>query len=183
MKIGKSIRYLRKERDMTLEDLAKKSGVALATLSRMENDKMTGTLASHNRICKALNTSIAELYRELEDESKTVEAVPKKKRTEHFVHAKKAKYELLVEKVMDKKLMPLMIKISNGGETQKEQNKPGVEKFIYMISGSIEATVGSETYSLKHGDSLYFDASLPHTFKNKSKTEAEAMCVISPPAL
>lgn len=183
MKIGKSIRHLRKERGMTLEELAEKSGVALATLSRMENNKMTGTLDSHNRICKALNTSIAELYRELEDESKTVETVPKKKRTEHFIHAKKAKYELLVQKAMDKKIMPLMIKISAGGETQKEQNKPGVEKFIYMISGSIDADIGTEIYTLKHGDSLYFDASLPHIFRNKNKTEAEAMCVVSPPAL
>ena len=92
MKIGKRIHQLRKEKDMTLEELSEKSGVALATLSRMENNKMTGTLKSHNSICKALGASIAELYKEAEDESKTVEAVPRGKRTEHFVHAKKAKY-------------------------------------------------------------------------------------------
>ncbi|MBD3427244.1 MAG: cupin domain-containing protein [Candidatus Omnitrophica bacterium] len=183
MKIGKSIRHLRKEKGMTLEELAEKSGVALATLSRMENDKMTGTLDSHNRICKALNTSLAELYREVEEESKTIETVPKKRRTEHFMHSKKARYELLVETAMDKKIMPLMIRISSGGETQKEKNKPGVEKFVYMISGTIEATVGSDSYALKNGDSLYFDASLSHSFKNKSKTDAEAICIISPPAL
>lgn len=183
MKIGKRIRQLRKDRDMTLEELSEKSGVALATLSRMENNKMTGTLDSHNRICKALNASIAELYSELEAESKTVDAVPRKKRTEHFVHAKKAKYELLVSKTLDKKIMPLMMKISGGGQTQKEQNKTGVEKFIYMMTGNIDAMVGDQTYALKRGDSLYFDASLPHSFKNRTKTEAQAICIISPPAL
>lgn len=183
MKIGKRIRILRKEKDITLEDLSKKSGVALATLSRMENDKMTGTLSSHNRICKALGVSIAELYRELEDDAKTVEAVPKEKRTEHFIHAHKAKYELLVTKALDKKIMPLIIKIGGGGSTQKEQSKPGVEKFIFMMAGTLEATVGAETHILKRGDSLYFDASLPHIFKNTTKTEAEAMCIVSPPAL
>ena len=183
MKIGKRIRDLRKEKDITLEELSKKSGVALATLSRMENNKMTGTLASHNRICKALGVSIAELYRKIEDESKTVDAVQKDKRTEHFVHARKAKYELLVSKTLDKKIMPLMIRMGVGGTTQKEQNKPGVEKFVYMIAGNIEALVGNQTYSLKRGDSLYFDASLPHSFKNKSKTAAEAICITSPPAL
>ncbi len=183
MKIGKMIRKLRKEKDMTLEELSEKSGVALATLSRMENGKMTGTLDSHNRICRALNVSIAALYREIEDESKTVEAVPRKKRTEHFIHARKAKYELLVTKAMDKKLMPLMMIISPGGETQKEENKSGVEKFVYLMSGSIEAIIGGEKHSLKRGDSLYFDASLPHSFKNSGKTEAEAICIVSPPAL
>ncbi|MEA3488947.1 MAG: XRE family transcriptional regulator [Candidatus Omnitrophota bacterium] len=183
MKIGKRIRQLRKEREMTLEELSGKSGVALATLSRMENDKMTGTLDSHNRICKALNTSITELYREIEDKSKTVEVVSQDKRTEHFIHTRKAKYELLVTKTFDKKIMPLMMKISGGGQTQKEQNKTGVEKFIYVISGNLEAAVGDKTYTLKNGDSLYFDASLPHTFKNKAKIEAQAICIIAPPAI
>lgn len=183
MKIGKRLRQLRKEKNITLEELSQKSGVALATLSRMENDKMTGTIQSHTSICKALGVSIAALYQELEDETKVIEPVPSYQRTEHFIHSKKAKYELLVMKAMEKKLMPLMIKLDEGGETQKEKNKPGVEKFIYVISGSVEAKIGDQNYSLKKGDSLYFDASLPHTLKNTSKSEAEAICVVSPPAL
>lgn len=183
MKIGKRIHELRKDRNITLEDLSKKSGVALATLSRMENSKMTGTLDSHNRICKALGVSITELYRELEDGSKTVESVPRKNRTEHFIFSQKAKYELLVSRAMDKKIMPLMIRLLPGGSTQKEHNKPGVEKFIYVISGSFYAYVGNEKYFLKRGDSLYFEASLPHHFENTGKTETEAICVVSPPVL
>lgn len=183
MKIGKRIKQLRKEKNMTLEDLSKKTGVALATLSRMENNKMTGTLDSHNRICKALGASIADLYSKIEEASKTVESVSRQKRTEHFVHAKKAKYELLVTKTLDKNIMPLMMKISSGGSTQTEQNKVGVEKFIYITSGTLDATVGKEDYKLHHGDSLYFDASLPHSFKNTSKMEVHAICIVSPPAL
>ena len=183
MKIGKKLHELRKLRDITLGELSKKTGVALATLSRMENNKMTGTIESHTRICKALNVSIAELYKQAEDELKTVESVPKSDRTEHFVHAKKARYELLVSKAMDKKLMPLMMVLLSGGETQKEANKRGIEKFVYMMSGSLEVSVGKTSYSLKPGDSLYFDASLPHFFKNTSKSEAQAICVVSPPAL
>ena len=183
MKIGKRIRILRKEKDITLEELSKRSGVALATLSRMENNKMTGTLDSHNRICKALGVSIAELYRELEDEAKTIDAVKREKRTEHFIHARGAKYELLVTKALDKKIMPMIMKIGAGGSTQEEQSKPGVEKFVFMMSGTLEAEVGSEKHTLKRGDSLYFDASLPHIFKNTTKTDAEAMCIVSPPAL
>ncbi|MBU1083701.1 MAG: XRE family transcriptional regulator [Candidatus Omnitrophota bacterium] len=183
MKIGKRLRELRKKKDITLEELSEKSGVALATLSRMENDKMPGTIKSHLSICKVLGVSIAELYRELEEDTKTSESIPKEGRTEHFVHAKQATYELLVSKTLDKKIMPLMMKIAPGGETQKEQNPPGIEKFVYVIKGVFEAVAGKNKYSLKPGDSLYFDASLPHYFKNSGKTPAEAICVISPPAL
>lgn len=183
MNIGKKIRQLRKERGITLNELSQKSGVALATLSRMENDKMTGTLKAHKNICRALNVSLADLYANIEDESKTVENIPGKERTEHFIHSPKARYELLVTKTMDKKIMPLVIKLEPGGKTQTEQNRPGVEKFVYMLSGTLKATVGKKQYSLKSGDSLYFDASLPHIFENTSKNRAEAVCVISPPAL
>ncbi len=183
MQVGKRIRELRKKRDMTLEELSQKSGVALATLSRMENGKMTGTLASHNRICKALGTSLGELYKEVEDSSKTVESVPKTGRAEPLVHTHKVRYELLVTKTLNKKIMPLIIKVSSGGETRKEENEPGVEKFVYIISGSLEAVIGDRSYTLKRGDSLYFDASLPHVFKNRTKIKAAAICIISPPTL
>jgi transcriptional regulator with XRE-family HTH domain len=182
MKIGKRIKSLRKEKGVTLDELSKKSGVALATLSRMENDKMPGTLKSHTSICKALGVSIAELYRKLEEESKTVESVPMDKRTEHFAHARKTKYELLVTQTNNKKLMPILIHIGSGGSTRSEQSKPGVEKFIYMMKGAVEALVGNNRYALKQGDSLYFDASLPHSLKNETKADAEAICVISPPS-
>jgi len=181
--IGKRIHSLRKEKNMTLEELSKQSGVALATLSRMENGKMPGTLTSHQKICKALGASIGDLYRELEDEVKTVEMVSEKKRTEHFVHAHNAKYELLVTKTLDKKIMPLMIKIAPEGKTQEEKNSPGVEKFVYMLTGTLNVIIGDQPYILNAGDSLYFDASLAHSFSNKTKVDAEAICIISPPAL
>ena len=183
MKIGKRMRTLRKEKNMTLDALSKKSGVALATLSRMENNKMTGTLAAHASICKALGASITELYRNLENEEKTVENISQRKRTEHFVHSNKAKYELLVAKASGKKLLPLILTIGSGGATDQEQDKPGAEKFVYIFAGALEASIGTNTYSLKRGDSLYFDASLPHSFKNILKVQAEAMCIISPPAV
>ena len=122
-------------------------------------------------------------HSELEDEAKIVDNVPRHKRTKQFVHSRKAQYELLVTKTLDKKIMPLMIKIAGSGSTQKEQNKPGVEKFIYMLTGTLEVQIGGQNYTLKRGDSLYFDASLPHSFANKTKSEAEAICIISPPAL
>ena len=72
MKIGKKIKDLRIEKGMTLGELSRKTGVATATLSRMENDHMAGTLKSHMRISKALGVSITEIYREIEDEAKTI---------------------------------------------------------------------------------------------------------------
>lgn len=182
MKIGKRMHELRKEKDITLEELSKETGVALATLSRMENNKMTGTVDSHTKICRALGVSVGELYSELENKSKVVETKLKQKVSEYYPRTTKVHYELLVTKPHDKKIMPLLITLAAAARTEAQQNKLGIEKFVYVSSGFVEVAVGDQRYQLKRGDSLYFDASLLHTFINKSQKEAEIICVVAPPA-
>ena len=182
MKIGKKLKSLRKECKMTLKELAKKSGVQIATLSRMEHDIMTGTLQSHINICKALSVTLSDFYRDLEYEHKTVSLTKQKEKHPSFVHPKKSTIEMLTTKVTDKKMMPLLIKMQKGGQTHKEENKPGTEKFIYVLKGRIRAKIGKEEYNLSKGDSIYFDASFPHTFHNLGKSESRTLCALSPPS-
>ncbi|MBP7056092.1 MAG: helix-turn-helix transcriptional regulator [Candidatus Omnitrophica bacterium] len=183
MPIGDVIHKFRKDKKMTLAELTERSGVALATLSRMENNRMTGTLESHISICKALDITLADLYKDLPASKKTVEVLPKKAHTDVFVHDKRSTSEMLASKVMDKKMMPILIKIQSGGTTQTEETKTGVEKFLYVLNGKIEATVGAEKYHLTKGDTLYFEGSLPHNLKNTDQGEAQIVAVISPPTL
>jgi len=84
--------------------------VALATLSRMENNKMSGTVSSHNKICKALGVSISDLYRELEDETKTIDSVPEGGRIERLISSNNSKYELLVTNMLEKKILTSIFK-------------------------------------------------------------------------
>jgi len=181
MNLGNTIRKIRKERKMTLLELAEKSGVALATLSRMENGKMTGTLESHMKICEALGASLPDLYKNLCASKKAIAINTQKSRTEVFIHDKKSSEELLASKVSNKKMMPVLIKIKNGGKTRNEKMKPGIEKFIYVLDGRIEANIGEEKYNLMKGDTLYFEATTPHFFKNTHGHDTKLLCVISPP--
>ena len=181
MQIGGIIRNIRKEHEMTLVELADKSGVALATLSRMENGRMTGTLESHMKICEALNVTLPDLYKNLYPSKKAVDIQKERSRTDIFIHDKKSSEEMLASKVLNKKMMPVLIKIARGGKTQKEETKPGVEKFIYVIDGKIEAAIGEEKYTLSKNDSLYFESLTPHFFKNINNRDSKLLCIISPP--
>lgn len=183
MRVGEIIHILRKERKMTLLELSDKSGVALATLSRIENGRMTGTLQSHINICKAFEITLPELYKDLSVSKKTIEMRSRNERTDVFVHDKSSSAEMLASKVLNKKMMPILIRITEGGSAHKEETKSGIEKFIYVLDGKVEANIGEERYNLTKGDTLYFDASLPHQFKNIGKGEARLICVICPPAL
>lgn len=183
MKIGNRIRELRQEGGLTLDELSKKSGIALATLSRIENDKMIGTLESHMKISKALGITLPRLYTGLEDDKREIDIQKKGLRPDVFLHNKNSSSEMLTSKVLDKKMMPIMLKIQPDGITTKEAGKVGTEKFIYVLEGKIEALIANDKFNLTKGDTLYFNASLNHRFKNTGSAEAQCICITSPPSL
>lgn len=183
MLIGNIIRRLRKEKKMTLSELSERSGVALATLSRMEHGKMTGTLKSHMKICEALEIQLPEFYRELSPAGKTVQVRTREDKPDIFVHDKKHSVEVLASKVLTKKMMPVLIRLEKGASTHQDKTKPGVERFIYVVEGKVEAAIGEERYALAKEDTLYFESSLPHSFKNTGSSESRLICVTCPPIL
>ena len=183
MFIGQKVKELRKAHKMTLSALAQKSGVQLATLSRIENLKMTGTLESHMKIAKALDVALPQLYQEIIKEERKVEVQTPRSLTDVFVHSEKSSYEIMTPKVLAKKMMPMLLKIAPGGATNVEQNPLGSEKFIFVLEGKIRVEIGKETHSLLKHNTLYFDSSLKHRFVNPGKSPARAVCVVTPVAL
>lgn len=183
MFIGSKIHSLRKTHKMTLTELAEKSGVQLATLSRIENMKMVGTLESHIKIAKALGVDVTELYRDIDKEPKIVEFGDAQNRTDVFTHSEHSSYEILTKNVLQKKMMPVLIRIEAHGKTNEEQNQANAEKFIFVLEGSIEVRVGEQKFVLNKHNTLYFDASLPHSFINKGKAAAKVLCVGTPVSL
>ena len=182
MKIGKRLKQLRKERKMTLKELSEKSEVQVATLSRMEHDIMPGTLKSHISICKTLKISLADFYREVEDETKTVSLIKQQISNKPFVRSEGFAIEMLTDAISGRHMMPVLNRIGKNGEMKDNKRRIGVEKFIYVLEGRIEAKIGKEKYNLKQGDSVYFDASLEHAFSNTAKIDTLILAVSSPPA-
>ena len=78
--------------------------------------------------------------------------------------------------------MPALLRLEPNGKTEAEKNNPGSEKFIFVLEGDIEATVGDEKFSLQKNNTLYFDASLRHSFINAGKQTARALVIITPAA-
>lgn len=64
--LGNTIRRLRVERNFTLAELSDKTGIQPATLSRMENNKMVGSLDAFNALAEAFKMKLSELFQECE---------------------------------------------------------------------------------------------------------------------
>ena len=183
MYIGKKLETLRKTKKMSLTELSQKSGVQLATLSRIENVKMVGTLESHINIAKALGIDVTELYKGIDKETVGADYSEPHSRTDVFSHSEHSSYEILTKNVMQKKMIPVLVKIDGRGKTHTEQNQPGTEKFIFVLDGAIEADINGQKFKLGKNSSLYFDGSLPHILVNAGKTTAKVLSVGTPVSL
>jgi len=182
MYIGEKLEAIRRAKKMSLTELSEKSGVQMATLSRIENKKMIGTLESHMAISKALGIDITELYKGLAQQNAIID-FGRDKETDVFTHSDVASYEILTKNIMNKKMMPTLVRIAPEGKTNKEQNEVGTEKFIFVLDGKVEINVNNQIFNLHKYNTLYFDASLPHYYRNLGKTPVKLICVGTPVAL
>ncbi len=181
--LGARIKSLRRESKMTLVEIAKKTGVDQATLSRIENGHMTGTLNSHMKIAQTLGLSLPELYQDVIKKHSDLADQKTKQRLETFSHSSGAIAELLTSGVLQKKMMPILLKIKGKGHTETEEYPFGTERFVYVLKGSVNVHVGTEARLVSAGESFYFSAAHPHHFQNPNKTEIQCLSVMTPASL
>lgn len=181
--VGQRIRTIRKTKKITLIELAQRSGVQQATLSRIETGAMRGTVESHRRIAETLGISLAELYSDVDSRMSEVVLSPKKTRSPTSKKNSRLSYEVLLQQGSQKKLLPVLITLDGGTETDRERSNRGVEKFVWVMDGKVDVRVEKESFPLVKGDTLYFDASLPHYIKHQSNSPAKVLVVTSPPTL
>ncbi|OIO39633.1 MAG: hypothetical protein AUJ72_00320 [Candidatus Omnitrophica bacterium CG1_02_46_14] len=178
--LGQKIKALRKLRKLTLVEIAKTTGIDQATLSRIENDVMTGTLDSHMKVAKALGVHLTDLYEDVLGKINEAKDRAIKQKLEAFSYSSGTVVELLTTNILQKKMMPVLLKIKARGNTENEEYPFGAEKFVYTLKGSVEITVDQDQKILKPGESLYFNAALPHHFTNGTKSECWILSVVTP---
>ena len=124
MYIGKRVQELRKAKGMSLTELAEKSGVQIATLSRVENMKMTGTLESHMNIARAMGVDVTQLYTAIIKEEDKAQVQTPKSLSDVFVHSEKSSYEILTSNILGKRMMPILLKIEPEGRPIWSKTRP-----------------------------------------------------------
>ncbi|HNX69076.1 MAG TPA: XRE family transcriptional regulator [Candidatus Omnitrophota bacterium] len=177
--LGQRIRSIRKEKGLTLVEISQKTGIAQATLSRIETGTMLGTVESHEKIAETLGIGLAELYSGIDRRYEQISHQTKDARTATH-HTKDVHVEVLTQESSKKKITPLLLTLLGGGKTEKESNERGVEKFVWVIDGHVKVKLESQEYDLKAQETLYFDASFPHYFANEGQKTAKIFIAISP---
>ncbi len=187
MTLGEKIRSLRAKTDWSLRDLAERSGVGFATLSRIETGKLQGNITTYQKIAGAFGISLTDLCRDTTfgsgAASDPTPVTAHAKEAETFTYDQNASVILLTKQVLDKKMMPQLILLQPSGKTHVEQSKPGSEKWIFVLQGMVEVKAGERSYPLSADGTLYFDASIPHQLSNMGNELARCISVTTPVGL
>ncbi|MBF0569473.1 MAG: helix-turn-helix transcriptional regulator [Candidatus Omnitrophica bacterium] len=182
LQIGTQIQRLRKLRKISLAELSKQSGVQIATLSRIENGKMVGTVESHHKIALALGANLSEFYQSAPEE--TPSPLTAKDKLEIIPAPNdKVSTEILVRQPASKKMLPTIIRLQGKASTGTEKGVPGTERFIFVIDGTVLVRISDQEVKLTKNASLYLTASQPHSFVNPGSAPVKILSVTTPVVL
>ena len=178
--IGKRIRDLRKEADLTLNQLAGDTGLSSPLLSRLENGQTIPSIQTLQLIASSLKTDIAYFFKT--DESKSYVLSRKGKRK--FLHSErgaKGKVTYKVEKLADRfdspYMDPMIATIVARDHKGFNAISHGGQELLYVIEGKIELTLGKEKFIMSEGDAVYYDGDAPHKAITLSKKDAKTLNV------
>jgi transcriptional regulator with XRE-family HTH domain len=178
-RIGERIKRLRLKRSMGLVELGKHTGLSASFLSQLETGRVVPTLRNLARIAMVFSKDLSYFF---EPEAHTLFRVHKKNERVRLpqtgVDDPTYYFESLAYMVPDRHLDPYYAEFvpqKVAGETRPHVH-PGYE-FLFMLEGNLEIKHGDKTNLVESGDSVYFDASTPHSYRCASKTPAVALIV------
>ncbi|MFA4984905.1 MAG: XRE family transcriptional regulator [Candidatus Omnitrophota bacterium] len=178
--VGINIKRLREEQGMTLRGMAKKLGVSASFLSQVESAKASPSLATLKSIADFLSTTIGDLIGEGQKiKDNPVTTLKERKHMQEV--SKGMNIYLLTSRDPNKQMEPLLFKLKEGVASGKPSYQHFGQEFVLVLKGVMEITLNETSYILRKGDSIYFNSSVPHAFKNISRQEAEAVWVVTPP--
>ena len=165
---------------LSLRDLAERTGVSAPMLSQVERGDTSPTLTVAGRIASGLELSLSQLLRLDEGEGVTVVRSDERRAGGSRKHA----YEILTPPLPGQRaevsLHTLKPQAATGGPGDAPMHEPGSRETAVVTDGSVTLQIAGHAYRLEEGDSVTFDADLPHHFENlDSDRDACFLSVVS----
>jgi DNA-binding transcriptional MerR regulator/quercetin dioxygenase-like cupin family protein len=172
---GQRFRRLRMRRKLSLAQVARSTGVSVGFLSALERGQMRCSIGTLRRIARFYKTNIISLF-ETNGEGQHLVRPSQRKILET---SPTVRMELLAWG--NTAMEPHLFRVKPGGGSGESYSHDG-EEFLHVLRGEFELWLHNEGhYLLKAGDSLYFESSTPHRWKNPGRAEAWVLWVNTPP--
>lgn len=165
--------------DLSLRELAERSGVSAATLSQVERGESSPTIAVAARIADGLELSLSQLLRLDEGRHVVIVRAGSGRRHRRGGHAVEELTPPLPGQRADVSLHVLAPGAATGGAGDPPIHEPGSRETVVVIAGELELVIEGEARRLGRGDSATFDADLSHHLRNPGEQEARLLAVIA----
>ena len=175
-KVGARVRSLRRERGLTIEQLAAATGLTKGFISQLERDRTAPSLSSIARICDALGVRLSHIF-----EREPAPALVRR-HERPSVDSYVATDNHLLSSADESRFQAIESHVAPGaGAGDELYSLPGEMEFVYVLEGSLELRVGDETHVLHEGDAITYPLAKPHTWRNASDTDSLRVLWVSVP--
>ena len=161
--IGHQVRTFRRKQNMTAADCAKQANLSPAMLSKIENGNASPSLTTLHSLSRALDVPLTGFFKHFEEQrgvchTRAGEGVVIERRGSRVGHL----YELLGHGIgKQMAIAPHLVTLTDESEEFPLFQHTGIE-FIYMLEGEVDYQHADEQFHLRPGDSLFFEADVPH---------------------
>lgn len=161
--IGDHLKALRAARGMTLDQLAGATGLTKSYLSKIQNSHKLPPIATLSRIAQALGTGIGSFFGDILKQGEGVSVVRRSERLPVVRGGTAFGYDYvsLAHDRLVKRMEPFVFTFPSKIDRHVFFDHGG-EEFVFILSGKVIFQVGDERWALVKGDSIYFDAAIPH---------------------
>ncbi|MEM6409581.1 MAG: XRE family transcriptional regulator [Pseudomonadota bacterium] len=182
--IGREVRAFRKAQGTTVAELSETTGLSIGMLSKIENGNTSPSLQTLQALANALSVPLTAFFRQFEERR---EAVHTKAgagvETEREGTRAGHQYNLLGHIGSNASgviVEPYLIELTAESDTFETFQHGGIET-IYMLEGVVDYRHGNDVFTLKPGDTLFFDADAPHGPEKLTTLPARYLSIISYP--
>lgn len=178
--VGLTILRLRRERRLSLKDLAERSGLTQSFLSQVERNLTSPSVASLRKVAQAFGVPLAALF---QGPATQPSRVVRRAERRQLVHPKHQWRDYLLTPNLTGKLQVILSVIEPGGGSGEEAYAhDSDEECVVIVRGCLEFWVGADRYRLEEGDSIVFESRIPHRNVNPGPGQAEVLWITTPPS-
>ncbi|QIE43383.1 helix-turn-helix domain-containing protein (plasmid) [Rhodobacteraceae bacterium SC52] len=171
--LGARMKAVRRECGLTLDAAAQRSGLALSTIHKIENGRVSPSYENLVRVARAYEVGMERLFSDDHESPQTTRMTVTRAGMGRTVRTKNFEYEVLCNALTDKKIIPLVTRVERReplGPADMEAHTG--EETLFVLSGQVEVTVEHyEPVVLHPGDCVYFDSTLKHGLRALDDTE------------
>jgi transcriptional regulator with XRE-family HTH domain len=179
---GKKVRTLRSQKNLTLQELAKKTKRSVSLISQIETGKVSPSFSTMRIIADALDIPLSRLILD-EEANETGDSCLMEVRERKTLTTQGGVQHQLLSRNLALPFEFISFEIPPGASTGKElYTHEGLECGL-LLEGTIEIQVGDKVYRMKPGDTITLNSSVPHKLSNCGKKTAKGVWVNSQPMI